>query len=556
MKALEKKTVEALVPGQGETFLQIVKSGSQTENTQSIPEAINIEMVQNLKRIYDFYVEHKMPFMEQVRLLSMLPRSWKYEKIIDIFGASRHAIKEAHKMYDAQQYIFKEDNEKAIRLRVDPEKIKHFVNWLVERTYGLSILHMDSGEKYELPRQILQLQKAHVVLNYKKYCDETDFDGLDEFVVEGVEAWRSLAGMLKLHGMIQEMAIPQVDRKRLLKQIEMAEGYQKSRHINHCSANSSCTTHCCTFGLSDPNCAQYSSACTQEHNSICSDCINIIGTLDEVKQKIEKMKNLDLQAEVKYDFENASEHIIEWLRHNLRAAQQDFEKKKIISEMGTDEAFGTFDWGQKILPQEYRESQKKYFGKKGMSVFIGSFVWKDVSSSTVNMSVTTSSAYTFSTQSYIVAITNATQTEIDTLSAGELILQQFKADYSQIKKLHKRTDNASNFSSHGTPEAEKPLIPQICDSPPIRQLKYHSGTGHIYRSPAANDLTVICLISIERSDDNIVLQSTYSLSTMTINKSTRTVEILCSYLPYMADIYFQYCNSHSQTDKYLKSEVD
>ncbi|CAF1567544.1 unnamed protein product, partial [Adineta steineri] len=52
-----------------------------------------------------------------------------------------------------------------------------------------------------------------------------------------------------------------------------------------------------------------------------------------------------------------------------------------------------------------------------MLVFIGSFVWKDVSSSTVNMSVTTSSAYTFSTQSYIVAITNATQTEIDTLSA-------------------------------------------------------------------------------------------------------------------------------------------
>ncbi|CAF2810166.1 unnamed protein product [Rotaria sp. Silwood2] len=114
----------------------------------------------------------------------------------------------------------------------------------------------------------------------------------------------------------------------------------------------------------------------------------------------------------------------------------------------------------------------------------------------------------------------------------------------------------SILASYVDNKRSQPLIPQICDSPPIRQLKYHSGTGHIYRSPAANDLTVICLISIERSDDNIVLQSTYSLSTMTINKSTRTVEILCSYLPYMADIYFQYCNSHSQTDKYLKSEVD
>ena len=89
-------------------------------------------MVQSLKRIYDFYVKHRMPFMEQVRLLSMLPRSWEYEKIINIFGASRHAIKEAHKMYDVQQYIFKEGNEKGIRQRADPEKVKHFVNWLVE----------------------------------------------------------------------------------------------------------------------------------------------------------------------------------------------------------------------------------------------------------------------------------------------------------------------------------------------------------------------------------------------------------------------------------------
>ena len=89
-------------------------------------------------------------------------------------------------------------------------------------TYGLTILHMENGEKYELPKQMLQLQKAHVVLNYKKYCDESDFDGLcrsklfdilngikpfqqqvvsglDEFVVEGVEAWPSLSSTFKLY---------------------------------------------------------------------------------------------------------------------------------------------------------------------------------------------------------------------------------------------------------------------------------------------------------------------------------------------------------------------
>ena len=75
---------------------------------------------------------------------------------------------------------------------------------------------MDNGEKYQVPKQILQLQKTHALLNYRKYCDETDFEslsysklydilngikpaqqqavsGLDEFVVQGVEAWRALS---------------------------------------------------------------------------------------------------------------------------------------------------------------------------------------------------------------------------------------------------------------------------------------------------------------------------------------------------------------------------
>ena len=68
--------------------------------------------------------------------------------------------------------------------------------------------------------------------------------------------------MFLIIDMVQEMAIPQADRKRLLKQIEMAENYQKSRHITHCSGNSSCATDCYTFGLSYSNCAQHYSECT------------------------------------------------------------------------------------------------------------------------------------------------------------------------------------------------------------------------------------------------------------------------------------------------------
>ena len=83
-------------------------------------------------------------------------------------------------------------------------------------TYGLTTLLIDNGEKYDLPKQIVQCQRAHVLADYKKYCNETRFqslgksklcdiinsiklaqqktvDGLNEFVVEGVQAWRSLS---------------------------------------------------------------------------------------------------------------------------------------------------------------------------------------------------------------------------------------------------------------------------------------------------------------------------------------------------------------------------
>ena len=37
---------------------------------------------------------------------------------------------------------------------------------------------MDSGEKIELSKQIPQLQKTHPAAEYKKYCEETDSEGL------------------------------------------------------------------------------------------------------------------------------------------------------------------------------------------------------------------------------------------------------------------------------------------------------------------------------------------------------------------------------------------
>lgn len=208
---------------------------------------------------------------------------------------------------------------------------------------------MDSGETVELAKQILQCQKSHAISSYRKYCEETGFEGLcnrklfdilnglkpaqqralaglDEFVVDGVEAWACLSSELEkfqeifvdinfsyfIPDMVSNMPLPQAVRKRLIQQIQMAEQYQKTTHTGHCSANSSCIMHCTTFGLSDPKCNAHQSRCTEQHTSMCPDCVNIIRTLDEIQEKISKLMDEELRNEAKYDFDQASQHIREF----------------------------------------------------------------------------------------------------------------------------------------------------------------------------------------------------------------------------------------------------
>ena len=160
------------------------------------------------------------------------------------------------------------------------------------------------------------------------------------------------------------MPIPQADRKRLIKQIDMAEQYQKIRRIGHCSDDVDCITHCTTFDFSDPKCPEHHSNCSHVHTSHCPDSINIIMTLDEINQKIQKIVDKDIEREAKFDYENTSEHIIEWSRHNLRAARQYTEKKSTILQMDEDEAFCTFDCGKKFYHKSIERLKLHILEKK------------------------------------------------------------------------------------------------------------------------------------------------------------------------------------------------
>jgi hypothetical protein len=190
----------------------------------------------------------------------------------------------------------------------------------------------------------------------------------------------------------------------LLKYIDLAKQYQTIRHNGHCSDDTDCITHCTTHGLSHSKCSQHSSDCDHDHTSDCSDCLNIILTLDEIDRKIQKITDKDTKRKADLYFANASEQIIEWSRHNLRVARQDTEKSHSFLIWVT---LLHLRPGQKNIASRVPRISKyirMHFGTTGISLLVGSFVPKDQVSVLLAASTTTTSlsAATFATQSYTV----------------------------------------------------------------------------------------------------------------------------------------------------------
>ena len=126
------KLSETLAPGEGDELLKMAKLNQQSVQDDYNQEIQNSEIIENIKKIYNQYQIQKRPFIEQVRLLTLLPRSWTYDQIQLNFNCSRHAIRLAHAMINDEMYYFMKEDNRTTRQRVDPERVRHFISWLID----------------------------------------------------------------------------------------------------------------------------------------------------------------------------------------------------------------------------------------------------------------------------------------------------------------------------------------------------------------------------------------------------------------------------------------
>lgn len=309
-----------------------------------------------------------------------------------------------------------------IRQRLNPQKIDYFINWIIEShllvsiPWGNTTLKLDDGQKVSIPRQVLEARHSQVIHQYHEHCAEFSIEplsartvysilaslqaseqksisGIDDFVKEASNAW------LDLHRIIQQLPTSSEEKKQLISVLDNSKLYLQSKYEGHCGEDEESITHCTVFALSQENDPCYSQACNHTHDLSCKglqheefsfcqsfndiyidchlDCISIMVMFDEIEDHINQIKDEEARNEFLYDFKLAWDKVFQLIAHRIRAAQQERQKEKYLNDMDEFTALMTIDWSQKILPQQFREGQSAYFGKRGMSLLVGSFVFKN-----------------------------------------------------------------------------------------------------------------------------------------------------------------------------------
>ena len=260
--------------------------------------------------------------------------------------------------------------------------------------------------------------------------------GLDNLTADG------LKGFLILSDTVKKICDDSKERKLLQQHLEDGKRYLKIDYRMHCKDISPVDTHCIRIALLHSQDEDFKPHHDHEHQDVCEQCLSLFLTIETVEKLAVAIDDIELRQELLYDIKLSRTYIIEWMYHVLRGVQQEKAKLYAISQLDPSCGFRLSDWAQKVIPSMFREGQRDYFGKKGMSVHVDVLLTKAVTSSELMKSV------------YFTTIYRCDQDIIDTLCVAEHVLKEIQMDHPNIKQLFRKTDNAGCYSGNSVAEIE------------------------------------------------------------------------------------------------------
>ena len=135
--------------------------------------------------------------------------------------------------------------------------------------------------------------------------------------------------------------------------------------------------------------------------------------------------------DIMYDINIAITNIQEYINHVMRNSQQKKAKAAAFQKLDQTSALWLKDFAQKILPIKFREGQKDYFGKKGMSLHVDVFFVRKEELLVKHV--------------YLTVIYRCEQNTSSIISIADIFLNEFKVDEPDVKKLFTKYDNAGCY---------------------------------------------------------------------------------------------------------------
>lgn len=97
--------------------------------------------------------------------------------------------------------------------------------------------------------------------------------------------------------------------------------------------------------------------------------LNTLENIDCQLQEFKKSVSIEEFEVLLFEFKKSKEDILSYIGHLVRGYQQNLSKTKVFSNLKENQAIWIRHWAQKILPLEFREAQKNYFGKRGNTLY-------------------------------------------------------------------------------------------------------------------------------------------------------------------------------------------
>ena len=456
-----KLLAESLAPNQGAQLIaECLENDSDSSESDDLPPDLRA-LAQSYKDTTDKQA--------RIVILSLVDHS-KYSKkmLRPIFGCSDRSINTARKLRNSAAGLVLPTKVKFKRNRLNMTKANHFIEFLFSSgmvqdvAYGVSNIRFESGIIQTIPNAILTSKYSLAISLYCEICTGCNYEplsrstlwrilnqlkpskrrslqGLDDITAAGMNGFSHLEEFLK------KRKIDQV----VIKDLERAKRYLKTKYQSHCSTDSDIPSHNSKYALSEPA-EEPQVGNFVSMDIVCNDCYNLISTL----QKIINLAEEESNDAVSHDVDVAVKAILTYMKHQMRDQQQRLAKAYAFDNLNDNTGFWLKDFAQKVIPFQFREGQREYFGKKGMSLHIDVFFRKDGDD--------------LIKQVYLTCLFACKQTATDVLNIGDNVLKSFKSDTPTVSQLFAKSDNATCYHGNFIFEA----IYQLCKSRGFKLIRY------------------------------------------------------------------------------------